>query len=303
MIKTFEVSEESPSLRLDKFLSRRFPEHSRSYFQYLINHNFVILNGHPVKKQHKPQSGDLIELEFHLPPEIDVQPENIPLDILYEDDYVIIINKPVGMVVHPAPGSPSKTFVNALLYHCQSLNPSDFDTLRPGIVHRIDKETSGILIAAKTQQVHRELTQQFSKRLVEKTYLTICCGTPREGKYSVPIKRDPNDRKRMTTSEDGKEAISSFKILAKHKELSLVEVKIQTGRTHQIRAHLKSMNCPILGDSIYGSPTFNRRYEVTRQMLHAYTLKLFHPLSKKSLEGTAPIPNDMKKFIDLIKRP
>lgn len=301
--KSFTISEEDLNTRLDKLLAHHYPEHSRTYFQYLIDQDYVLLNGHPVKKQYKVRTGDEVEVEFHLTPQLDVKPEAIPLEILFEDDHVLIANKPVGMVVHPAPGTPSGTFAGALLHHCKRLNPDEFENLRPGIVHRLDKDTSGAIIAAKTARDHQKLIEQFSKRQVEKTYLAICGGVPKEGEFSAPIKRHPIHRKQMMVSSDGKESISHFKVLSRRKGLSLVEVKLLTGRTHQIRVHLKAMNCPILGDSTYGSSSLNKQYGAPRQMLHAYSLKLMHPHSDSPLEAVAPIPTDMKNFIDLIQRP
>jgi len=303
MNKSLIITKEDLNTRLDKLLVRHYPEHSRTYFQYLIDQDYVLLNGHPVKKQHKVRPGDEIEVEFHLTPQLDVKPENIPLDILFEDNHVLIANKPPGMVVHPAPGTPSGTFAGALLHHCKQLNPDEFESLRPGIVHRLDKDTSGAIIAAKTPKDHQKLIEQFSKREVEKTYLAICCGVPKEGEFSAPIKRHPIHRKQMTVSSDGKEAISHFQVLSRRKGLSLVEVKLITGRTHQIRVHLKAMNCPILGDATYGSSSLNKQYGAERQMLHSYSLKLTHPHSGSPLEAVAPPPTDMKNFIDLIERP
>jgi 23S rRNA pseudouridine1911/1915/1917 synthase len=293
------IEKESLGKRIDQFLASHFPKHSRTYFQYLIDENYVLINGLPVKKQHKIEEGDLVEIDFQMPPILDVKPEAIDLDILYEDEAILVVNKPAGMVVHPAPGAYSGTFANALLHHCKQLNPEEFETLRPGIVHRLDKDTTGVLIAAKTIVAHRKLIEQFAARTVEKSYLAICCGVPKEGEYSAPIKRHPIRRKEMTVSREGREAITHFKVLARRNGLSLVEAKLITGRTHQIRVHLKSMNCPILGDPVYGSSSLNQKYKAERQMLHAHRLKLCHPLSDTSLEWIAPIPSEMKNFIEL----
>lgn len=294
------IDSKSVGKRLDKLLSNHYPAHSRSYFQALIDEGHVLVNGHPVKKQYKPSLSDSIKISFQEPPILDVLPEAIPLSILYEDDHIIAINKPAGMVVHPGAGVHSGTFANALLYHCKSLSTDDFDPFRPGIVHRIDKDTTGVLLGAKTRPAHQKLVEMFSRRQVEKRYLAICCGVPPEGKYSAPIKRHPIRRKEMTISSDGKEAISHFKILAKRESLTLLEAMIETGRTHQIRVHLKSLNCPVLGDSTYGSESLNQKYKVSSQLLHAERLKLTHPISEISLELISPIPPSMKNFIDLI---
>lgn len=302
MNDTLVVSKDDLGKRLDKFLADHFPEHSRSYFQYLIDEDYVHVNGLPVKKQRKIEKGDQIEITFQLVPQLDLQPEKIDLDILYEDANLLAINKPAGMVVHPAPGAHTGTFANALLHHCKSLNPEEFEKLRPGIVHRLDKNTTGVLIAAKNLQTHKKLIELFSSRQIDKRYLVICGGVPREGEYSAPIKRHPIHRKQMTVSQDGKESITRFKVLARRKGLSLVEATLVTGRTHQIRVHLKDMNCPVLGDPVYGSTSVNKKYGVERQMLHAHTLKLMHPILETPLELFAPIPPDMKNFIDLIQQ-
>ncbi len=296
------ISEEDLGVRLDKILKNHFPDHSRTYFQYLIEEGCVLVNGLLVKKQYRPAVGDEIEISFLLTPEIDVKPEPIPLDILYEDDHLLIINKPAGMVVHPAPGSPSGTFANALLYHCSQLNPTEFTTLRPGIVHRLDKETTGVLIGVKTSLAHKKMIEKFSTRAIEKHYLAICCGVPKEGQLSAPIKRHPIRRQEMTVSEDGKEAISCFKILQRNNGLCFIDVQLITGRTHQIRAHLKHLNCPLLGDPVYGSKSLNEKYKATRPLLHAHTIKFTHPISEKPLEIVAPISPDMKNFIEFIQQ-
>jgi len=300
---SFTVTEENLGARLDQLLCKQYPEHSRSYFQYLIDENFVLLNGSFVKKQHRPQLGDEVVVTFQPKKELDLKAEAIDLSILFEDEDIIAINKPPSFVVHPAPGAYSGTFANALLYHCQKIDPDEFAPFRPGIVHRLDKDTTGVLVAAKTLRAHQNLSQQFSQRKVEKKYLALCVGSVTEGRFSAPIKRHPTKRKQMTVSEDGKEAISLFKTLAKKEDLSLVEIQLITGRTHQIRAHLKHLNCFILGDPVYGNPAINRKKGINRQLLHAQSLKITHPISEIPLELHAPIPLDMKKFIDWIQPP
>lgn len=292
------VSEETKGLRLDKLLSLQFPEWSRTYFQRLIDDGFVLVNGSPLKKKEKPDVGDEIEICFQLTPEISLAPENIPLDILYEDDYIIAVNKPAGMVVHPAPGHHSGTFVNALLYHCKHLPGGDL--LRPGLVHRLDKETSGVILAAKTLKAHTALIELFSTRKISKKYLAICLGPPPLKTVSEPILRHPTRRKEMTTGEGGRPAITHFTLLEKQGELSLIEAAPITGRTHQIRVHLKYLKTPVLGDSVYGSPSINQKYGVLRQMLHAHTLSFPHPITREPITLTAPVPADFsalaKKF-------
>lgn len=295
------ICEKDLGQRLDKLLTKHFPDHSRTYFQHLIENKHILVNGKPVKKRETFYVGDNVTISFEEPPELDVKPENIPLDILFEDEHLLVINKPANFVVHPGPGVHNGTFANALLYHCKQLNTEEFIPLRPGIVHRLDKDTTGILIAAKTRTCHQKLTEQFANRSIEKHYLAICSSAPPEGLFSAPIKRHPVNRKTMHVSENGKEAISHFRLLAKKENLSLVEIKLITGRTHQIRVHLKALNCPILGDPVYGAPSLNQKYNIKRQMLHANNIKFTHPISEVSLELIAPQPKDMKKFIELIQ--
>lgn len=287
------VSDDMIHDRLDRLLSEQFPNYSRTYFQYLIEEGFVLVNGLQIKKKDKPKTGDEIEICFQLTPEISLQPENIPLDLLYEDDHLLVINKPAGMVTHPAPGHYTKTFVHALLYHCQTLPESE--TLRPGIVHRLDKETSGLLLAAKTSEAHQKLVAMFCERKIEKSYLAICIGTPGNGKIEAPIKRHPIRRKEMRVDPTGKPAVSLTHVLAFDGKISLVEVKLITGRTHQIRVHLKHKGAPILGDPVYGNSAWNKKYETSRQMLHAYRLNFCHPITGVKMDLEAPLPADFKK--------
>lgn len=294
---TLIISPDTASVRLDKMLTLHFPEHSRSYFQYLIEEGHVLVNGARLKKRIKLKMGDKVEIDFIAPPDLSVTSEDIPLEILYEDDHLIAINKPAGMVVHPAPGSPSQTFANALMFHCKSLKKEEFDPLRPGIVHRLDKETSGVLIAAKTYEAHQLLVKQFSDRKIKKTYLAICSGNIEPGIISAPIGRHPVKRKEMAVVVEGKEAITHVKILIKKGDLSLIEAQPITGRTHQIRVHLRHQGAPILGDSVYGIKSATERFGAKRQFLHAFRLKLKHPLLEKTLEFKAPIPSDMLDFL------
>lgn len=293
----FIVSPEEANTRLDKLLSMHFSERSRTYFQYLIQQGCVLVNGAPLKKRETPKGGDEIEVCFLLTPEISLEPQNIPLDILFEDEHLIAVNKPANMVVHPAPGHPKNTFVNALLFHCRNI--SSVDPVRPGIVHRLDKDTSGILIAAKTAQAHSKLVELFSQRLVQKTYLSICVGIPKEGLIDAPIKRHPIHRKEMAVCfEQGKEAKSICKVLKKNQNLSLVEVHLLTGRTHQIRVHLKHIGTPVLGDPVYGSPSANKKFNVSRQLLHAHQLHFIHPITHSPIHLNAPIPQDLLQMIE-----
>ncbi len=277
--------------RIDKMLTKRFPSYSRSYFQKLIEDGCVLLNGEPLKKRHVPEEGDEIEVCFRASPESQLIAEKIPLDILFEDEHIIAINKPAGMVTHPAVGHWSGTFVNALLGHCKELAPGS-DPLRPGIVHRLDKETTGVLVAAKTEIAHRKLIEQFSNRQMEKLYLVICHGKPANGMVTAPIGRHPVHRKEMAAIPDGREAITEIQVAAFNDRMSLVLAKPRTGRTHQIRVHLKHINAPVMGDKVYG-----RKDDIERHLLHAYRLSFEHPITKMPMKLIAPIPDDMKGFM------
>lgn len=294
--ETLILSSDDAGGRLDRLLAERFPTYSRSYFQFLIHAGAVLVNGECVKKRALPKEGDEVEVCFLLTPKIDLAPENIPLEILFEDDHLLAINKPSGMVVHPAPGSPSGTFVNALLYHCKGLPGSD--ALRPGIVHRLDKETTGVLLAAKTEEAHRGLITLFSTRQIQKKYIAMCAGNPGERTISAPIGRHRVRRKEMCVDlERGREAITKVRVLKTGEHLSLVEIDLLTGRTHQIRVHLKHVGCPVLGDPTYGSSSLNAKWKVERQLLHAQEISFVHPIEKKNLRLSAPLPIEMSSLI------
>lgn len=295
------ILKEQEGVRLDALLASYYPELSRSYFQYLIEEGAVLVNGSQVKKRTKPTCDDEIEVCFLLTPEIDLKPEAIPLDILYEDEHLLAINKPAGMVVHPAPGHASGTFVNALLYHCHSL-PQHAGDLRPGIVHRLDKETTGVLLAAKTVMAHQGLVSLFARRAIKKKYLALCAGVPKNQTIEAPIGRHPVHRKEMCIDhERGKEALTRIEVVAHQGDFSLVEVDLLTGRTHQIRVHMKSIGFPVLGDPVYGAPSINKKLGLTRQLLHAHTLRLTHPISQRTLELSAPLPEEMQHCLNKLR--
>jgi 23S rRNA pseudouridine1911/1915/1917 synthase len=285
-------------VRLDKLLALRFPAYSRTYFQFLIEQGSVLVNGKQIKKRALPEVGDEIEICFLLTPELSLEPENIPLDILFEDEHLLAINKPAGMVVHPAPGHFSGTFVQALLFHCNLQR--DAGDLRPGIVHRLDKETTGVLLAAKTMQAHEKLVSLFSSRKIQKHYLALCLGKPANVMIDAPIARHPTRRKEMAVCLDkGKEAITRLKLLEFKNSLSLIEVELVTGRTHQIRVHMKHIGSPVIGDPIYGSSSTNKKYGVARQFLHAQKLQFTHPFTGKTIALKAPLPADFSHFLSV----
>jgi 23S rRNA pseudouridine1911/1915/1917 synthase len=295
-IDTIIINETEAGERLDKVLANRYRSlHSRTYFQNLIEEGRVLVNGLLVKKRSPLQEGDEVEINFLLTPELNITPEDIPLNILYEDDAIVVINKVPGMVVHPAAGNWSGTFVNALMFHCALEVTAG--SVRPGIVHRLDKDTSGVLIAAKTALAQQKLMEQFAAREVEKEYLAICCGNPGDTTIDLPIGRHPVKRKVMAVVEEGgRSAITHCKTLACDGKLSLVQVLIETGRTHQIRVHLKHRGTPVLGDALYGNETVNRKFGASRQMLHAHKLGIKHPVTGKPMQFVAPIPDDMIKL-------
>jgi len=285
-------------MRLDMLLSHHFQK-SRTYFQNLIEEGFVVVNGKREKKSYKPTPGDEVEVQFVVTRELDISPENIPLDILYEDDELIVVNKAASMVVHPAHGNWSGTFVNALLYHCRNLERSD-DT-RPGIVHRLDKGTSGVLVAAKTAYTQEKLSGLFAKRRVRKRYLAICLGKPQNQIIAAPLGRHPALRKEIAVLEvGGKEAETTLEVIKSNGILSFVSLAPKTGRTHQLRVHLKHIGHPILGDPVYGRESQNSLFRTRRQLLHAETLEFVHPKSGKAMTFIAPIPDDMNEFIEKI---
>jgi 23S rRNA pseudouridine1911/1915/1917 synthase len=295
---TLTVASEGIGQRLDLFLAQHLGL-SRSYLQMLVEKKHVFLNNSPAKKSAKLQLGDSLHVDFIIVPEVSLIPEAIPLDILYEDEVLLAINKPAGMVVHPGAGNWTGTFAHALLAHClnQGVLLSDHtQPLRPGIVHRLDKETSGVLIAAKTTQAHQRLVEMFAARQIHKEYLAICVGNPGDCAIDAPIARHSLQRKMMDISPSGKKAITLCKTLAHTEKMSLVRLILETGRTHQIRVHLRHRKTPILGDSTYGNPSINARYAVKRQLLHARRVRFTHPLTGMPLKIEAPLPVDMQEW-------
>ena len=309
-------------MRLDKHILETHPDFSRSRIEGLIKSGFVTVNGAVAEKAGMKVSED-DEIVVEIPPPVPAipEPENIPLDIVFEDDDMVVVNKQPGVVVHPAPGHFTGTLVNALLHHCPNLSGIG-GVARPGIVHRLDQDTSGLIVVAKSQAAMDGLVQAFSShKNIEKTYLAICHGRPRldAGRIENLIGRHPVDRKRMAIVEkNGKVAITNYKVKVrgegeqrKEKNLSvhcspspsaftsLVECRIETGRTHQIRVHMASLGCPVIGDKVYGKSALDKKLEPvpTRQMLHAWRLKLWHPVKKVEVAFEAPLPEDMRAYL------
>lgn len=291
------ITAEESGCRIDKVLACRYADsQSRTYFQFLIETGAVLLNGAPMKKRSRLKAGDEVAVRFISSPALSLEPEAIPLSILYEDEHLLAINKPAGMVVHPAPGNWTATFVNALIYHCQQQNLSlegvGGEVQRPGIVHRLDKDTTGVLLAAKTALAHRLISAQFAARTVYKEYLAIAVGYPGSGTIAAPLGRNPLSRQQMAVVEGGKAAVTHYATISVAGELSLLKIVLETGRTHQIRVHMRHIGAPLLGDPVYGQISANRKHSVHRQMLHARYLKIVHPISGNLLELEAPPPED-----------
>lgn len=292
-IITVQANEIDKGKRIDKFISEIIDEATRSYIQKIIDSGLVeIQNKKVTKNGNKLKGNEVIIIKLPEPENLDLIPEDIPLDIVYEDKDIVVINKGPDMVVHPAYGNYSGTLVNALLYHIKDLSTIN-GVIRPAIVHRLDKDTSGIIVVAKNNSSHLALAEMFKEKTLEKTYVCIVKGIlkEKEGRIETLIGRDSRDRKKMAVvRENGRIAISNYKVLDESKNHSLVEVKIETGRTHQIRVHMKSLNHPILGDTTYGSPSDKAK----RQMLHAYSLKFNHPIDNHEMKIMAPLPEDFK---------
>ena len=294
-----------PSERLDTFLRGRFPVVSRGAIQRLIEEGHIKVNGRTVKPTHTPRAGEQVEVCWPEARPAEAQPEAIPLDVLFEDEALLVLNKPPGLVVHPATGHEEHTLVNALLHHCAGQLSGIGGVARPGIVHRLDKETSGCLVVAKNDDTHLALSAQFATRKVEKIYHAILCGElPREhGEIRAAIARHPSHRKRMAVNDDaGREAWTNYRVLERLREATLIEAVLHTGRTHQIRVHFQHIGFPVVGDETYGNRQNQRLADLTgytapRQMLHAFRLAFIHPRTGKRLSCEAPRPED---FLDAL---
>ena len=309
--ETFTLEKSQPGERLDKFLCSRFPAVSRGAFQRLIDEGHVTVNGQSVKPTHPPRLGEVIAVTWPEARPAQAQPEDIPLDILFEDKDLLVLNKPPGLVVHPAAGHEEHTLVNALLHHCKGQLSGIGGVARPGIVHRLDKDTSGCLIVAKNDAAHVALSEQFAGRTAEKTYLAIVCGeVPREsGEIRAAIARHPSHRKRMAVTDgDGRDAWSTYRVLERLLNSTLVEVRIHTGRTHQIRVHFQHLGYPVAGDDTYGAKQTKKLTELTRFtppriLLHAHTLALTHPRTGRKKEFAAPWPADFQTALQMLRVP
>lgn len=294
----FTADIEHEDQRIDRYLTEMLPEQSRSFFQKLIRDGFVMVNHIIVKVNYRLKTGDVIEINIPDAVPTEIVPENIPLDILYEDDDLLIVNKPKGMVVHPAVGHSTGTLVNAIMYHCQGNLSGINGEIRPGIVHRIDKDTTGSLIICKNDEAHRNIAEQIKEHSVTRRYVGVVAGTFSEesGTVEGAIGRHPNDRKRMTINEkNGKPAVTHYRVLQTLKGASFMEFELETGRTHQIRVHMASISHPLLGDTVYGNS--KNPYKLQGQALHARTIGFIHPTTGEYIEVSAPIPEYMTELV------
>lgn len=290
-------------VRIDKCLSELLSDYSRAYIQKLLDDGNITVGKRSVKSNYKLKSGDEIEITIPEPEELEILPENIPLDIVYEDNDILIVNKPKGMVVHPAPGHSSGTLVNAIMYHCKDSLSTINGVLRPGIVHRIDMDTTGLLVVCKNDVAHRVMSDKFKIHDITRVYTAICYNhfADMEGTVDKPIARHKVDRKKMSIDPSGRRAVTHYKVIEElSNNFSLIECRLETGRTHQIRVHMASINHPLLGDEVYGPK--NKPFKTEGQVLHAGVLGFEHPITGEYMEYKAQLPEYFGKILDRLKR-
>lgn len=303
MSRSFTIDRENSGERVDRYLAQVCPELSRSRIQKLIKDKDVLVSEKPVKANYRLLVDDVITVSVPELKEPDILPENIPLEILYEDEDVIVINKPKGMVVHPAPGHYTGTLVNALLYHCKDQLSGINGDLRPGIVHRIDMDTTGSLIVCKNDLAHQSLSLQLKDHSIHRIYIALVHGNIKEneGTVNAPIGRHPTDRKKMSThARQSRHAVTHYKVLERFGDYTYIQCKLETGRTHQIRVHMSSIGHPLVGDQVYG-PKKCPFPHLTGQTLHAKTLGFVHPRSGKYIEVDAPIPEYFNNLLHILR--
>ena len=302
-LQRLTVSPEDAGVRIDKYLAEQLPDITRSYLQKLLKDGSVQMNEKPVKASTKTAVGAVIALTIPEPEEPEILPENIPLDILYEDSDVILINKPKDMVVHPAAGHYTGTLVNALMYHCKGDLSGINGVLRPGIVHRIDKDTTGVLIVCKNDRAHNALAEQLKEHSITRKYRAIVCGNLKEdeGTVDAPLGRHPQDRKKMAiVRSGGKRAVTHYRVLERFGNDTYIECQLETGRTHQIRVHMASLGHPLLGDEIYGRA--KSPFKLEGQTLHAMVLGFIHPTTGEYMEFEAPLPEYFEKLLEKLRK-
>ena len=299
---SFNINSEEEGQRIDKYLSIMIEGKSRSFVQGLIDEKKVKANNKVIKSNYKLKKGDFIEVEVPEPVELNVSAEEMNLDIVYEDEDVLVVNKEKGIVVHPAPGNYTGTLVNGILHHCSDLSGIN-GVIRPGIVHRIDKDTSGILVIAKNDEAHNDLAAQFKEHSIKREYYALVEGkfSKVEGTVDKPISRDKKERIKMAINSDGKRAVTHYEVLEQYdKGVSLVKCTLETGRTHQIRVHMASIGHPLVGDLIYGYK--RQKFNIEGQALHAKTLGFIHPRTKEYMEFTSELPNYFKELLEKLRK-
>lgn len=302
-MEEYELTADESGERIDKFLSRNYENLSRSYIQKLLKDGNIIVNKLAVKANYKIASGDVIHIRIPESEPLDILPENIPLDILYEDSDILIVNKPKGMVVHPSPGHYTHTLVNAVLYHCGGNLSGINGVIRPGIVHRIDMNTTGSLLICKNDRAHQILAKQLKEHSITRRYHAIVHGNIKEdsGTVDAPIGRHPADRKKMSTkSQHGRHAVTHYRVLERFGSYTYIECELETGRTHQIRVHMSSIGHPILGDDVYGPARCP--FKLEGQTLHAKTLGIIHPSTKEYMEFDAPLPQYFQNLLTMLRK-
>jgi len=296
-----EVNTQESGARLDLFLAGRFAQFTRSRIKNMIDEGFACVNGKAARAGQKLSAGDAVELDVPELREASAQPEDIPMDIVYEDGSLLVLNKPRGLVVHPAAGNGSHTLVNALLHHCADLSGIAGE-LKPGIVHRIDKDTTGLLVVAKSDEAHLSLSRQIGEKSAKRIYLALVEGNISEdhGRVDAPLGRSLMDRKKIAVVKDGRQAATEYFVLERFGDCTLVECHLETGRTHQIRVHMKHIGHPVVGDPVYG--VRKQRFNLEGQLLHAAKLEFTHPVTGERMRFEAPLPEDFQRILDSLRR-
>ena len=295
--KVFIIDESCEDMRIDKYLSLLMDGFSRSYIQKIITSKAVTVDSRPVKASYRVSDGEEVKIAIPEPITLDIEPENIPLEIVHEDKDLLIVNKPQGMVVHPAPGHYSGTLVNALLYHCKDSLSDINGVMRPGIVHRIDRDTSGLLVICKNNRAHHALAEQFAVHSITRTYRAIVYNNIKndEGTVDAPLARMKNDRKKIGIDPAGRRAVTHYRVLERFGKYTYIECRLETGRTHQIRVHMSSIGHPLIGDPVYGPS--KDHFHLNGQMLHAMTLGFIHPGSQEYVSYEAALPAYFERFL------
>lgn len=296
-MEKYKIGEENVNCRIDKIIPILNENITRVATQKLLEEGKILVNDKKVKVSYKVKLNDIVSVEIPEVKETELIPENIDIDVLYEDEYIIVVNKAKGMVVHPANGNYTGTLVNALLYRCKDSLSGIGGEKRPGIVHRLDKDTSGVLIVAKCDKAHLNISEQIKNHKVKKTYIALVKGIVKDNEATIdmPIGRSKKDRKKMDIDKNGKNAITHFKVLKRYSKYTLLEIKIETGRTHQIRVHMAEIGYPVVGDAVYSNG--KNEFGIEGQMLHAYKLEFMHPITNKHMELTAPLPQYFEEIL------